>query len=24
VYELTYIRKRRGLERILSPGVWWG
>jgi len=24
LYELTYIRKRRGLERILSPGVWWG
>lgn len=24
LYELTYIRKRRGLERILSPGGWWG
>jgi serine protease SohB len=24
LYELTYIRKPRGLERILSPGVWWG
>jgi len=24
LYELTYIRKRRGLERILSPAVWWG
>ncbi|MGH8562596.1 MAG: protease SohB [Gammaproteobacteria bacterium] len=24
LYELTYIRKRRGLERFLSPGVWWG
>jgi serine protease SohB len=24
LYELTYIRKRRGLERILSRGVWWG
>ncbi len=23
LYELTYIRKRRGLERLLSPGVWW-
>jgi serine protease SohB len=23
LYELTYIRKRRGLERILSPGGWW-
>jgi Peptidase family S49 len=22
LYELTYIRKRRGLERILSPAVW--
>jgi serine protease SohB len=24
LYELTYIRKRRGLERILSPAAWWG
>lgn len=24
LYELTYIRKRRGLERILPPVVWWG
>jgi serine protease SohB len=23
LYELTYIRKRRGLERILSPAAWW-
>ncbi len=23
LYELKYLRKRRGLERILSPGAWW-
>jgi serine protease SohB len=24
LYELTYIRKRRGLERLFSPAAWWG